>query len=532
MFEVSLQFGSWINLLLFLAVAGGGTVALAWLWPRLVAAGRLRAVAAGLALGHLGLLCAWAAQVRVDSDEVEHLHVSWLVAQGLTPYRDFWQNHSPLFWYLLAPAVAAFQSASVLVFARILAAALFLAVAAASGWWCWRVYRSRAAAIAAALIVLAPGVRLEGAWLRPDQLAALLAVAALAVVAAGRPSPLQALLAGAALGLSVCLTPKTSLLTAVFPVAVLLFARFSRGEQARLIAWYALGGVAGAVPLFAVLLRHGIFNDWVLWTFTLHGNHLQLHKFFPGALAALAAVAAVSMFRERLPSDDGDDRRLPRLLLALAFVAQSIGTLLIPYHVAADLLPWAAIAAVLAGPLLVRWITEAADLLAPPEKRRAMALLAAAAVLLIEVESVSYLLVRTSVGDFASDRARIDWAIEQAAGEPVVLLTPVHSIFSHDATGLYHLWQYNHYLTDPLVNASLHDFGLNVIEKRPAVIAANPRRLTDDPQRDPAARPALLDVLAGSGVITESEWHVLRRFLEDNYTLQRVENDLFYVRKR
>ncbi len=36
-------------------------------------------------------------------DETEHLHAAWAVAQGQVPYRDFWQLHPPLLYYLMAP---------------------------------------------------------------------------------------------------------------------------------------------------------------------------------------------------------------------------------------------------------------------------------------------------------------------------------------------------------------------------------------------------------------------------------------------
>ncbi len=38
-------------------------------------------------------------------DEFEHLHASWLVSIGKVPYRDFFEHHNPLLWYLSAPLV-------------------------------------------------------------------------------------------------------------------------------------------------------------------------------------------------------------------------------------------------------------------------------------------------------------------------------------------------------------------------------------------------------------------------------------------
>lgn len=45
--------------------------------------------------------------VNANGDNVEHLHSSWLVWQGYIPYKDFFQHHNPLTWYISAPFVAA-----------------------------------------------------------------------------------------------------------------------------------------------------------------------------------------------------------------------------------------------------------------------------------------------------------------------------------------------------------------------------------------------------------------------------------------
>lgn len=41
-------------------------------------------------------------------DEFEHLHASWLVFEGKLPYKDFFEHHNPLLWYISAPIVGAF----------------------------------------------------------------------------------------------------------------------------------------------------------------------------------------------------------------------------------------------------------------------------------------------------------------------------------------------------------------------------------------------------------------------------------------
>jgi 4-amino-4-deoxy-L-arabinose transferase-like glycosyltransferase len=52
---------------------------------------------------------------RFDADEFEHLHASWMVHEGYLPYRDFWQNHTPLLYYAVAPLFSIFEEGSSLV---------------------------------------------------------------------------------------------------------------------------------------------------------------------------------------------------------------------------------------------------------------------------------------------------------------------------------------------------------------------------------------------------------------------------------
>ena len=41
----------------------------------------------------------------LQADDLEHLHAAFFVANGDVPYRDFFEHHHPLLWYLLAPVV-------------------------------------------------------------------------------------------------------------------------------------------------------------------------------------------------------------------------------------------------------------------------------------------------------------------------------------------------------------------------------------------------------------------------------------------
>ncbi len=44
-----------------------------------------------------------------DGDTLEHVHTSWLVWRGKIPYKDFFQHHNPLLWYVGAPFVGYYE---------------------------------------------------------------------------------------------------------------------------------------------------------------------------------------------------------------------------------------------------------------------------------------------------------------------------------------------------------------------------------------------------------------------------------------
>ena len=44
-----------------------------------------------------------------NGDNIEHIHSSFLIAIGQVPYRDFFQHHNPLLWYIFAPLTKLFE---------------------------------------------------------------------------------------------------------------------------------------------------------------------------------------------------------------------------------------------------------------------------------------------------------------------------------------------------------------------------------------------------------------------------------------
>src|SRR5262245_4042025 len=59
-----------------------------------------------LAVASLVLLAAripLLASRALDPDELEHAHAAWCVWRGMLPYKDFFEHHTPWYYYVLFP---------------------------------------------------------------------------------------------------------------------------------------------------------------------------------------------------------------------------------------------------------------------------------------------------------------------------------------------------------------------------------------------------------------------------------------------
>ncbi len=168
---------------------------------------------------------------RVDSDETQHLHVVWAWANGLLPYRDLFDNHSPLFQFLCSPLLRAFGERPDIVMAMrwVVIPLYFLCL------WC--VYRcgtiifSRRLALWAAILTGAyPTFFTKSTEFRTDDLWAPLWLLSIMALVKRPLQPRSAFLAGLALGASFATSMKTSALAAaiLMAAAVLLGQRMIR----------------------------------------------------------------------------------------------------------------------------------------------------------------------------------------------------------------------------------------------------------------------------------------------------------------
>lgn len=213
-----------------------------------------------------------------DADEFEHLQFTWLLSQGRTPYRDFFEHHTPAFHLLTAPYFDMIRDAGpgvmlIAPFGLRVLCTLFTALTACVVFaMTRRAAGSGTAVMAVALFLSCSFVLEKGIEVRPDALAALLLVVSAYAIARGMcdaPTPEErlawAVVTGLAAGGSLMASQKGifAALGLFAALVVLGLRRHGRGFT------LAFAGVAVAATVAAILP--------VLWLFASRG---ALGEFF------------------------------------------------------------------------------------------------------------------------------------------------------------------------------------------------------------------------------------------------------------
>jgi hypothetical protein len=173
----------------------------------------------GVALALLGvavalrLLGVW--EYRFNSDEPQHAHVVWGWTRGLVQYRDFFDNHTPLFHMLWAPLLAAFgESVRTLFWLRLTMLPLYLAALAVTWLIGRRLLSPRAALWGTVLTALLPPFFVKTLEFRTDVPWTLLWLVAFQVATGGALGPARLFVVGLAVGTAAAVSLKSSLLLA------------------------------------------------------------------------------------------------------------------------------------------------------------------------------------------------------------------------------------------------------------------------------------------------------------------------------
>ncbi|MCM1323601.1 MAG: hypothetical protein NC218_05520 [Acetobacter sp.] len=104
-----------------------------------------------------------------NGDNIEHIHSSFMIALGEVPYKDFFQHHNPLLWYLFAPLTKLFAYDSTIVeVVCFISFLVFLKSLVYVYYICSEFLCDKLWGVMAAAAVAVPGYKLYAIDFRPD----------------------------------------------------------------------------------------------------------------------------------------------------------------------------------------------------------------------------------------------------------------------------------------------------------------------------------------------------------------------------
>ncbi len=209
---------------------------------------------------------------RFDSDEPQHLHVAWGWVAGLLPYRDFFDNHAPLFHIVTAPILGwVGEREDVLLYMRAPMLVLFGVMLWATYVLAKRLYDADVAKWATLMLSLLPPFFLKSLEYRTDNLWVALWMIAVVVLTGGKLTVARGFAAGVILGFAMATSMKTSLLLITLSIAGAVTIVMKK-ERARIAAAAALIAGAAIVPAIVVLyfVRHGAWDKLVYCNFVFN----------------------------------------------------------------------------------------------------------------------------------------------------------------------------------------------------------------------------------------------------------------------
>lgn len=214
---------------------------------------------------------------NVNHDEVEHAHVAYKILNGLLPYKDFYQNHWPAYWFILKSLIDLFPfSVDTIIAARgiNIAAFTFLCVL---GIRFLKTIRGGVTWVGISVFTWAMVVyafHLDFHVARPDPIMTLLATIGWAIIPIqGKITRMRAVLIGLFIGLAISLTPKIIPLALVIPILFMIDTYYKKNikmEDAIVTMVYTSGICLGLLPTLSWLSSNNLFELFFYDVFDLN----------------------------------------------------------------------------------------------------------------------------------------------------------------------------------------------------------------------------------------------------------------------
>jgi hypothetical protein len=469
-----------------------------------------------------------------DHDEIEHASAAWHVSQGLLPFNDFFQHHSPLLYILYAPLyripfVTAHPAESVRLVSGMLSLILLLLLVRMAK----TVWKDSGTVWPVVILFLGNFLNLQLFNMRPDLPAALCNLTAFYILLR-RGKPADFGFAGFLLGLGLAFSPKYAPFLLLMP-GLMLADRQGWKSYWRAVPSHAAGIAAGLVPLCIWLTANGLWEPFSQWVFVFNAHRITTGAIqFGGGIQVIPAVfgawgclrllrsgrqagaepGAAQTTDPKAEPSAASAARSGRLLAVFALLSALV--YLKPsrthYEYYEQMFVLAAVVAA-AGPLASLSRKWSGD-------RRAVLAALLAAVILWGGVHTAQRYVRLGLYREVAGSIR---TLKALAGDgEVICTTPEHPVTVRNASYISTGWQYVFCLSNPQIRSRLRDIGTDIRDRRPAVIIN--RFLTwpeggDFPER-----------LRRRGVLPDGEAADLRRVLESHYTLVPVRQIEYWVR--
>jgi hypothetical protein len=226
-----------------------------------------------------------------NADELEHLHATWCLAQGMVPYRDYFEHHTPLLYAMLAPVLALMKpeaSYDAAINAILACRWIMYALGCLILYLTYRLGRemhSRTAGLLAVIFTLSTMMFIDRTTeIRPDMLSvpAMLATLILTTRAFHPNSKFrnsQFFLAGILSALSILATPKTLFFLDGYALAFIVLLYKQNPTWRHRIQQLAIYLVGVAIPFALTLVIFATFNgaaEFVTHNFLLNA-HWKFH---------------------------------------------------------------------------------------------------------------------------------------------------------------------------------------------------------------------------------------------------------------
>ena len=203
-------------------------------------------------------------QRSFDTDEFEHIQDAWLISQGFSIYRDFFEHHPPLLYLFLAPLFAFFDESEALFIARMSMVPFAVGILAMTYLIAAKIRGRLAGIIAGALLSTLVVFQQKSIEIRPDVPAVFFLLLAFYCSFTSKPGPLHLAGAGMAYGVALLCTPKLVFTLPAF-AAVMTHAEHKSVLHWRACKWMTAGFLLPLGLVAAYLYLHDTLEQAVFF---------------------------------------------------------------------------------------------------------------------------------------------------------------------------------------------------------------------------------------------------------------------------